>query len=72
MVQRNQNNKIKKFNKNGGKYMENENQWKVVLFGEGQSWEHKNLTYKQAQKIINDCPNEYVGYIVPMLPVIDF
>lgn len=52
--------------------MENENQWKVVLFEEGQSWEHKNLTYKQAQKIINDCPNEYVGYIVPMLPVIDF
>lgn len=46
--------------------------WKVIVRGEGQDWEHKNLTYEEAQEIINNCPDEYVAFIAPMLPVIDF
>lgn len=51
--------------------MENERTWKVELFGEGTSWSHKNLTYAEAQKIIENCPDEYVAYIAPMLPGFD-
>lgn len=30
--------------------MENKREWKAVMFGEGQDWEHKPLTYEEAQK----------------------
>lgn len=52
--------------------MENKREWKVVMFGEGQDWEHKPLTYEEAQEIIKDCPDEYVAFIAPILPGFDY
>ena len=52
--------------------MENKREWKVVMFGEGQDWEHKPLTYVEAQKIVEECPEEYVVFIAPNLPGFDY
>nr|DAI52650.1 MAG TPA: hypothetical protein [Caudoviricetes sp.] len=44
---------------------ENKN-WKVEFYGEGTSWEYKNLTREQAEKKVNDCPDEYMAFMTPM------
>lgn len=44
---------------------ENKN-WKVEFYGEGTSWEYKNLTREQAEKKVNDCPDEYMAFMTLM------
>lgn len=40
--------------------------WKVIVRGEGQGWEHLNLTENQAEMIIEGCPPDYFAYMLPM------
>ena len=49
----------------GVEMSENKN-WKVEFYGEGTSWEYKNLTREQAEKKVNDCPDEYMAFMTPM------
>ncbi len=44
----------------------NNNSWRVEFYGEGTSWTHDNLTFERAEKIIEECPDEYMAFIVPM------
>jgi len=40
--------------------------YKVECFGEGASWSHDNLTWERANEVLNDMPDKYMAYIVPM------
>lgn len=40
--------------------------WKVEFYGDGEYWSTENLTYEDASRKVNDCPVEYVAYMVPM------
>lgn len=40
--------------------------WKVIVRGEGQSWEHLNLAEDQAAMIVESCPSDYFAYMLPM------
>lgn len=40
--------------------------WKVEFFGEGTSWVAENLTMEQAEERVDNCPSEYMAYMVPM------
>lgn len=44
----------------------NDNSWRVEMYGEGTSWTHDNLTIERARKILEECPDEYMAYVVPM------
>lgn len=43
-----------------------DNNWRVEFYGEGTSWTHDNLTIERARKIIEECPDEYMAFMVSM------
>jgi len=43
--------------------------WKVEFFGEGTSWVAENLTLERAEERVDNCPSEYMAYMVPMMEV---
>lgn len=40
--------------------------WKVEFYGEGTSWEYNNLTLEQAQAKVDNCPSEYMAFMMPV------
>lgn len=46
--------------------MNKEKVWKVEMYGEGTYWTHKNVTYERACEIVENCPNEYMSFVVPV------